>query len=279
MKRAGTFGVMAMLAAAAAWGCGDDDAGKDAGLTTAPAGKALSRLTAAEMEGLCAQLLETVRDAASPQQQCVEAALAKAGSSAACESASKACVDDASYAEWNKVRCLRLTGDSAAGLPKFGCDTKVADVTACYAQVGRWLDGLRCSQAGDAPAIPTCLADLSDGDCKFGLSRLLSDSEAESDAGGRAPEPGATECRANGKAVDYDFGAGEACNTCAIKNCCASFDACEADADCACYWKCLGQTGMRDCRKDCGLSDYPADFVDHAACLTDHCASPCDVHD
>lgn len=275
MMRVGSVGVMVILAAAAVWGCGDDDSGdKDAGVAPVPGSKALSKLTAAEVERLCAQLIVTVREASTPEQLCIEDALQTASTAAACESDSKACVAEKDYPDFDKARCKDFSGTSAS-MPKFDCSTTVAEVTACYGKNASWLEGLRCSQASKVPDPPECIADLNKGDCKFGLSTLIANTDDTRDAGPAT----AFQCKSSGKSYDYDFGGGDACNQCATTNCCTSYVDCENDADCGCFWDCLGQPGQRDCKADCGITEYPDAFTAHSSCLIDNCVTPCDLND
>ncbi|HKP62415.1 MAG TPA: hypothetical protein VJV78_37030 [Polyangiales bacterium] len=298
---------MALLALTAS-ACGDDDdtpADRDASVTPVPSSKALSKLTPSEIESLCEELLDPVRAASTPEQLCTEAALELENTSAACDAERKACLDDGAYQDFSKVRCASFTSSTA---PKFDCDTKVSEVTSCYAKVATWLKSLRCSQAGKAPELPACVDELGEK-CQFGFSKLTGGG-SDSD-GGMSCEPGdynnctcsggtkGTQlcnsagvyeecacgqmtgddyvCKSGSKSYPYDFGGGDGCNDCAVKNCCASFAACEQDTACACYWKCLADPDTADCLTPCKLKDYPDDFVEHASCLTDACETPCDL--
>lgn len=304
MKRYGLVGLMLMLAASAASGCGDDDDG----VPSAPAGKELRQLTSRELEGLCQDLLSRVRKASTPEQQCVQAALETASTTAACDSARTLCIGEEQYQDFGDARCKDFAGATSDD-PPFDCDTPVSEVTGCYDRVAKWLSGLRCSQAGKAPEIPSCIEDLSTGRCGIGLSQLLAD-DAEGDAGSLSCQPGKKvsclcagnakgtqtcnadgvyevcdcasdgsgyECKSGSKTYPYDFVGTAACNECATKSCCTSYVDCQSDADCACYWDCLGQSGQDDCFAACGITASPAAFVDHAVCLKDNCRAPCDL--
>jgi hypothetical protein len=303
-KRYSLVGLMLMFAATAAWGCGDDD---DVGAP--PAGKALQDLTPREIRGLCEQLLSKVRGASTPEQQCVEAALSTSSTTAACDTARKSCLSDKEYQDFQQARCKTYDDGAGSDVPSFDCDTEASEVTRCYDRVATWLEGLRCSQAGKAPEIPSCIDELNDGACSFGLSQLLADGDA-SDGGSLSCQPGKQvsclctdggkgiqtcnpdgvyepcdctsagagyECKSGSMTYPYDFGVSAQCNDCATKNCCPSFADCQGDADCACYWDCLGQSGQSDCFAACDITDSPSSFVDHAVCLRDNCRSPCDL--
>jgi hypothetical protein len=295
--------VIASVASLALWGCGDDDES----VAPAPSGKELQELKPVELHGLCEQLLNRVRGVSSPEQQCVEAALATAETTSACDSARKSCLSDKEYQDFDKARGAKFEDLPKADVPAFECDTTVSEVTSCYERVAKWLDSLSCSQAGKAPLIPSCIDDLSDGRCEFGLSKLLSQA-TESDAGSKSCQPkdrasclcagggkgtqtcnddgvfepcdcsasGAV-CKSGSKSYPYDFGGSSECNECATQNCCASFVDCQMDTDCICCWDCLGQSGQPDCLAQCKLSDYPTPFVDHSVCLRASCRVDCDV--
>lgn len=85
------------------------------------------------------------------------------------------------------------------------------------------------------------------------------------------------QCKSGSMAYPYDFVGTTLCNECATKGCCSSYVECQSDADCACYWDCLGQTGQDDCFQACSLTDSPAAFVDHAVCLNANCRAACDL--
>lgn len=307
-KRYGLVVLMLALSGIAPSGCGDDDDS----VAPPPAGKALMNLTPREIRGLCEALLSKVRAASTPEQQCVEAALATSSTATACDTARKSCLSDEAYQDFQQARCTAYDEGADSDIPRFNCDTEVSEVTQCYDKVATWLEGLRCSQAGKAPEIPTCIDDLSDdGQCGFGLSKLLAESDADAaDAGSLSCQPakkvsclctdggkgtqtcnqdGVYEpcdctaagsgyaCKSGSKTYPYDFGVSAECNDCATKNCCASYADCQADADCACYWDCLGQSGQTDCFAPCGLTDTPDAFVDHAVCLRDNCRAPCEL--
>jgi hypothetical protein len=310
MKRYGWVGLMLILAAVAAWGCGDDDDGPQ---VAPPSGsKALKSLSARELRGLCQELLDRVRDVSTAEQQCVSIGLSTASTASACDTAKKSCIDHKSYEDFSKDRCAVFDApDAGRTLPTFDCDTTVSEVRACYVKVSSWLEGLRCSQAGKAAEIPSCIDELSDGKCSFGLSQLLADTEpTATDAGALSCEPKkmvsclctdgekgtqtcnadgvyepcicgtagtSNECKSGSKSYPYDFGAGDECNQCATKSCCISFVDCQSDADCACYWDCLGQSGQPDCYSACGITDSPPAFVEHAVCLRDSCRSQCQL--
>ncbi|HKU37717.1 MAG TPA: hypothetical protein VJR89_06205 [Polyangiales bacterium] len=296
----------------AAVGCGDDDDGSgpaDGGAAGSPApasGKALSALTASELEGLCGELLGPVKSASTPEQLCTEAALSTESTASACDTERKACLEDKTYQDFSKVRCADFTSSTA---PKFDCNTKVSEVTSCYDKVATWLKSLRCAQAGKAAELPDCIDEL-DADCDFGLSKLISDDEQPdgnmscdpgdyanctctggskgtqrcNDKGtfdacvcGEMPSNDKFVCRSGSKSYPYDFGGGSACNECATDKCCSSFVDCENDTACACYWTCIADPDIADCEAHCKVSDIPEAFVDHAVCLADNCSTPCDV--
>jgi hypothetical protein len=266
----GVAGVL--LAVGAGWGCGDDDdAPGDAGSGGAAEGKALENLTASEKEALCDDLLAVVREASTPERQCIETALEDSTTESACNRARMECLDDEAYDDFDGFRCANFTGSGATVDPEFQCDTKVSEVKSCYASVSNWLKGLRCSQAGDAPEIPACIEDLEE-DCEFGLSALVSGATA--DAGLSCEPTGASSCSCGGETYRYDLGTGAQCNTCAVQSCCVSFAECQNDTACRCYWDCLGE-GNDDCFNPCGITDYPPLFADHASCLSDSCKDPC----
>jgi hypothetical protein len=306
--------VVALVGLVGSWGCGDDDVGDGPG-RKAPPSAALEDLVGAELTGLCEQLLARVRDVSTPEQQCVEVALASESTTSACDSARKACVRNKEYTDFEKARCNHY-GDTTSDVdpPMFRCEVKVSAVTSCYDKVAKWLEGLRCSQAGEAPAIPSCIDELSDGACKFALSKLLEGGPAgDAGDGSLSCEPGkkvsclcsgdaergtqacnrdgiydpcvcgsasggsAYSCKSGDMTYPYDFGVSAACNECATTNCCVSYAQCESDEDCACYWECLGKSGVDDCFGPCGITDYPDAFVDHASCLRDSCSVPCEL--
>jgi hypothetical protein len=302
MNRYRVVGLMLMLAASGVWACGDDDS------EPPPSGKELRQLTSSELRGLCEGLLSRVRKASTPEQQCVEVALRKASTTAECESARTLCLGQQQYQDYENAHC-RDFSDAKSDDPPFDCDTPVSEVTGCYDRVAKWLTGLRCSQAGKAPAIPSCIDDLNDGRCGIGLTRLLADDGA-GDAGSLSCEPGKKvsclcaggakgtqtcnadgvygvcdcdsdgsgyTCKSGSKSYPYDFVGTAECNACATKSCCPSYVECQSDADCACYWDCLGQSGQDDCLEPCGLTDSPTAFVNHAVCLKDNCRAPCDL--
>jgi hypothetical protein len=313
-----SIGVRAVLAAVVvvgSWGCGDDDVGSDGAVRKPSPSTALEDLVGSELAGLCEQLLARVRDVSTAEQQCVEAALAAASTASACDAARKACLRDEEYTDFVKARCNHY-GDTGpdADIPMFRCDTKVSEVTSCYDKVAKWLERLRCSQAGEAPALPSCVDELSDGACKFGLSKLLEGGPTgEIGDGGLSCEPGKKvsclcsddagrgmqtcnpdgvyepcvcgsasgdaeySCKSGDLTYAYDFGVSAACNECATTNCCKSYAQCESAEECACYWECLGKTGVDDCFSPCGITDYPDAFVDHASCLRDSCKTPCQL--
>jgi hypothetical protein len=303
MNRYRLIHVSGVLLALAAAGCGDDDddtpANGDASVAPPP-DKALSKLTASEIESLCAELLDPVKAASTPEQQCVELALRTEETVAACDTARKDCLEDETYQDFSAVECASFTSSTA---PKFDCETKVSEVTSCYDKVASWLKGLRCSQAGKAPAMPACIDELED-DCDFGLSKLtggdggmscepgdyasctctggakgtqLCNSEGMYDACacGSMPGPGEYVCKSGSDTYPYDFGGGDSCNDCAVKGCCASFADCQQDTACACYWECLADPDTDDCFLPCKLTKYPDAFVEHASCLSDSCGTPC----
>jgi hypothetical protein len=94
---------------------------------------------------------------------------------------------------------------------------------------------------------------------------------------GQMTGPGEYVCKSGSTTYPYDFGGGDSCNDCAVKNCCASFVDCEENSSCACFWKCLADPDIEDCEVHCKLTDYPDEFQDHAECLVDSCESPCDL--
>jgi hypothetical protein len=277
MSRYGFIGVSGLLfLATAAWGCGDDDDGPadgGSGGSSAPSGKALEDLTASEMEALCDDLLAVVREASTPERQCIELGLGDAMTEAACNRARMECLDDETYEDFDAVRCAKYTGSCAATAPDFACDTEVSEVRSCYASVSSWLKGLRCSQAGDAPEIPSCVEELED-DCDFGLSALVALPEV--DAGLSCEPSGGSSCSCGGETFDYDFGVGAQCNSCAIESCCDSFAECQNDSACRCYWECLGE-GDDDCYGRCNITMFPPAFSEHASCLTSSCGDPCEL--
>jgi hypothetical protein len=297
------FGWMIVVGAIAAWGCGDDDDS----VAPAPSGKELQELKPVELRGLCEQLLNRVRSVSTPEQQCVEAALDGAETTSACDTARKSCLSEKDYQDYDSARCPKFEDLPRDEVPAFDCDTTVSEVTSCYERVAKWLDSLRCSQAGDAPLIPSCIDDLSTGRCKFGLSKLLTRA-SDTDAGSMSCQPKArvsclcagggkgtqtcnddgvfepcdctettAECTSGTKSYPYDFSGSAECNECATQHCCASFVDCQMDTDCSCYWDCLGEGRQEDCLEVCKISDSPQAFVDHAVCLRDNCRLICDV--
>ena len=261
----------------AAVGCGDDDdetpVDGGSGGSSAPAGKALESLTAAETEALCDDLLDVVRAASTPERQCIEAALSSdATSEAECNRARMECLDDEAYDDFDAFRCTEFTGSGASTAPEFECDTKVSEVKACYSSVSSWLRGLRCSQAGDAPETPACVEEL-ESECDFGLSALIEVPEANA-----CEQSGSSACSCGGETYDYDFGVGAQCNSCATQNCCDSFAECQNDTACKCFWECLGQgETSANCYPRCNITTFPPAFSDHAACLTTSCRETCEL--
>jgi hypothetical protein len=302
--------LMLVVAGLAAFGCGDDDSDK---VAPAPAGKELRKLTPVELRGLCEELLNKVRSASTPEQQCVQTALDMSTTTSACDTARKSCLSDKDYQDFDKARCKDFSKVKEDD-PPFDCDSLVSEVTSCYDRVATWLTGLRCSQAGKSPEIPSCIEDLSDGKCGVGLSQLLTTSEpgdgGASDSGSMSCEPFSSvsclcsdgakgmqscnkdgvyepcecksasgfQCKAGSKSYPYDFDGTSACNECATENCCQSYIDCRNDKDCACYWDCLG-SNQDDCETPCDISGPPDKFVDHAVCLHDNCLSPCKLQD
>lgn len=292
MIRTGWVGMLGAVCLGAVASCGDDDSASGGPL----AGKTLSSLTADDVEDLCSDLIGIVRDSSSPERQCVAGALDTTDSEAECNDVRASCLRAEEYIDYDNVRCRSWTS-----APDFDCDTKVSEVEACYEQVADWLDGLRCSQAGDAPDSPDCVSDLVD-DCSFGFSTLLTDGSEDVDAGagdagggaaGRGGSGGGSSgsggaggggsgeeytCRDGTQSVPYDFGLGAECNACGAESCCDSFVDCQNDTACLCFWECLngGEVdSAMECFGPCNISAYPSEFADHAVCLDENCRAPC----
>lgn len=305
--RNGLVGLTFVLALGVASGCGDDDDK----VAPAPAGKELRKLSPVELRGFCEELLNKVRSASSPEQQCVQAALDVAATPSACDTARKSCLSAKDYQDFEKARCKDFS-KVKEDEPPFDCDSVVSEVTSCYDRVAKWLTDLRCSQAGKSAEAPSCLSDLSVGKCGVGLSQLLTTADAgdagAADGGKLSCQPftnvsclcsdGAKgtqscnkdgvyapcecrsasgyECKSGIKSFPYDFDGTSACNECATENCCPSYVDCQNDTACACYWECLG-SNQDDCLTACNITSDPDAFIDHAVCLKDNCLSPCDL--
>lgn len=278
MIRMSWLGMLGAVCLGAAVGCGDDDSSSGGPL----AGKTLSSLTADDVEDVCSELIGIVRDASSPERQCIAEALDATDTESECNDVRASCLRAENYTDYDSERCRTWTS-----APDFDCDTKVSEVKACYESVADWLGDLRCSQAGDAPESPDCVTDLID-DCGFRFSTLLRDGGEDVDAG--RPDAGNVDagggsgdeymCRDGSQSVPYDFGLGAACNACGAESCCDSFVDCQNDTACSCFWDCLNSgeaDSAMDCFPPCNISAFPPDFADHAVCLSDNCTAPCEL--
>jgi hypothetical protein len=113
------------------------------------------------------------------------------------------------------------------------------------------------------------LAELEADPCKFDIDLLLKDTAF------KAPGAETYVCKdpGGGEDIRYDLGAGARCNACATGQCCDSFVECLDDTDCECFLNCSGSTDA--CFTKCGITDYPAPFDTHLACIQDGCQTEC----
>jgi hypothetical protein len=260
--------VIGVVSSALVWvSCGADSSGTSNVINSVK----LTALTPKQLDSLCAVVLPKIRNASTPARQCTLQALTstEVSDEASCKAAQQGCLDSLAYDDWSKATCARFTAADAGVLPHFDCTTQVSELTACFDKAAIYLADVNCKQAGKLPAPPPCLAELEDGACKFDVDLLLKDTAF------KAPEPGMYACKdpSGGPDIPYDLDAGARCNACATAQCCASLVECLDDTDCECFLKCSGSPDA--CFSKCGITDYPAQFDAHLACIQDNCQSEC----